>query len=253
MASGAFALGGQTSSVPKATSTGASDGRSVAVATTSKAKNKRKSKVKVGPRGPAGAKGENGAPGAPGAPGKEGATGKEGAAGKEGTAGKEGAAGKEGTAGKEGEPWTDGGTLPAGKTETGSWSIGFTTKEQEEKKVIVSLSFPIPLAGKESVTDEPVIGEANVHFFAEGQSARSGGGCGEGSATKPEAEPGNLCIFVGQESSGFNIQSSLKIHPPALREEGAGATGASLSIEVPSGGANDSATGTWAVTAPSAS
>ena len=50
--------------------------------------------------------------GAPGAPGAAGANGLNGAGG---------------AAGPEGAPWTAGGTLPSGQTETGTWSAAFTT------------------------------------------------------------------------------------------------------------------------------
>ena len=65
----------------------------------------------TGPAGPAatagsaGAKGENGAPGSAGAAGAAGAAGQPGA---------------KGPAGPGGSPWTAGGTLPGGKTETAS-------------------------------------------------------------------------------------------------------------------------------------
>ena len=47
--------------------------------------------------------------------------------------GKEGAQGKEGppgTNGKDGSPWTAGGTLPSGETETGTWAFASNTEGQ---------------------------------------------------------------------------------------------------------------------------
>jgi hypothetical protein len=87
-----------------------------------------------GPRGPAGPKGATGATGAagatgatgPGGPaGPTGATGGNGENGKEGTPGTKGTTGTKGEQGIQGIPGTTGYTdfLPAGKTETGAWSL----------------------------------------------------------------------------------------------------------------------------------
>ena len=60
-----------------------------------------------GPQGPAGPAGANG---------------KDGAQGPEGPQGEEGEKGEPGEEGPEGSPWTAGGVLPSGETETGSWA-----------------------------------------------------------------------------------------------------------------------------------
>ncbi len=119
-----------------------------------------------GKRGPKGKPGNDGAQGPQGDPGPKGEKGDTGAPGKDGNDGKsvsvspysgsecaeaEGEEGAEftndsGTAyacnGKEGSPWTAGGTLPEGATETGSW-FGVTNGSGELK--LASISFPIPL------------------------------------------------------------------------------------------------------------
>lgn len=122
------------------------------------------------PAGPQGVKGETG---------KE---GKEGSPGERGLEGKQGKEGNEGPEGKEGSPWTAGGKLPSGKTETGAWSLGLTGEGPGQ---LVSLSFPLPLTTP--------IEKANVHFLAAGE-----GGTTEcpGTAENPEALSRNLCIYT---------------------------------------------------------
>jgi hypothetical protein len=119
----------------------------------------------AGPAGPAGAKGDTGAAGSNGGAGADGksvtgepiasggacgtgvtgvkytlnATSTNVCNGKNGTPGPPGAPGDPGPAGS---PWTAGGTLPSGSTETGSW-LG-TTNAAEKGNFV--LTFPIPLA-----------------------------------------------------------------------------------------------------------
>jgi hypothetical protein len=100
---------------------------------------------------------------------------------------------------------------------------------------------------EESKTETPVIEEGNVHFVEEGKVA-NGGGCGKGSAAKPEAEPGNLCIYIS-ESQVIKPTEMATRDPAFPRQSGAGATGFVLVLEVPSGAADTPATGTWAVSA----
>jgi hypothetical protein len=216
------------------------------------AKAKKKAPVgKPGPRGPQGPAGPAGSAGPQGPGGAAGAKGENGAAGgtgPQGPQGERGPQGEPGSAGKEGSPWTDGGTLPSGKTETGTWSV-FPTAANEGSSIWLPMSFPIPLESEEFKTETPVIEEGSVHFFKKGEVAQPGEGCGEGSAAKPEAEPGNLCIYTGQSE---RIQpEDMSTHSPAFPEQlGAGATGFVLSLVVPHGGAGLQAAGTWAVTAP---
>jgi hypothetical protein len=171
--------------------------------------------------------GANGAPGAQGPAGPAGPTGKEGSAGKEGPAGKEGEKGAAGGPGESvttkkvdttssnckklgGSEFKVGGatatyacngengqtgfteTLPSGKTLTGEWSVsGYAevgAKEGFPSILIGSVSFDIPLA------QAPV-----PHYIKAGASPPAG--CGGGSVAHPEAEPGNLCVFVDQEEN----------------------------------------------------
>ena len=131
----------------------------------------------------------------------------------------------------------------------------------ENNHEFVPLSFTIPLAAEESTTENPIIGEEHVHFFAPGETPSPGTGCGNGSAAKPEAEPGNLCVYTAEsEASGLvgtkeNVENNVRISDPALKNNptGAGASGAIIRFHVPSGAAPGGfgyAAGTWAVTAP---
>jgi hypothetical protein len=193
-----------------------------------------------GPQGPAGAKGENGAEG------KEGKVGAsvtnsslaEGdracpAGGSEFKAGA-GAA----TYACNGSPWVAGGTLPSDKSETGVWTVldpptpGFFTQE-------ASISFVIPLAEG--------LPAAGVHIIAVGGTGE-GEGCPAGSSVgKPEAEPGNLCIF--QDAGGFNV-GTMETLSPETTDPGAGTTGTILRIHAAeSEKPLIKAEGTWAVTA----
>ena len=251
-------------------------------------------------KGKAGANGAQGAAGAQGAQGPAGATGpkgENGTAGANGTAGTNGAsvtsaplgvgnehckeggnefvaasgpgyacngkAGKEGKEGKEGSPWTAGGTLPSGKTETGSWSIGNLggsagTRGRHER---IALSFPIQL--KES------LGAADVHYRpAEFPGLKS---CGElvgvpleecekevkeeeakqkaieaacpGSVEEPKATPGNLCVYESDNASML-LDGIAKLNRKG--EAGASTAGALLNME-PLEEEGD-AWGAWAVT-----
>jgi hypothetical protein len=203
-------------------------------------------------KGANGANGANGATGPAGPAGAQGAQGPAGPAGAAGAKGENGTPGAPGGEGKQGPPGTTGftATLPSKATETGTWGF-VVTKENEGRSVAVPLSFPIPLRSEESVTGNPIIEEAGVHFIARGETATPGGGCGEGSVKKPEAEPGNLCVYGGAEEMQIAPEDVL-ITPAGvnLREQGAGATGAILRVLVLSGQAGGFGVGTWAVTAP---
>ena len=240
--------------------TGSGSGTSLAIAA--------KSKGKTGPRGPAGPKGATGATGpagptgAAGPAGPVGPAGPAGAAGTDGTKGKKGANGKagpegpEGPAGKEGSPWTAGGTLPAGSTETGAWYVEFPTKTEAETFEATAISFPIPLAktthavyvSLKKQTGKEV--EADCTVEEEGKKV-------EGSAEDPVAQPGNLCLYEGHASPSSGrtpfVESFLR---PGQTEEGfeAGTSGVVAEVTFPEGEAPEAAKiyGSWAVTAPTA-
>jgi Collagen triple helix repeat (20 copies) len=183
---------------------------------------------KTGTSGPAGSAGPAGATGPIGPAGPAGATGAVGATGTTG------AKGETGAPGKEGSPWTVGGTLPAGKSETGQWGVSqYMPKTETYEFMDVGLSFPIPLAAG--------LGAEQVHFIALGEGENEEESkwapaikehkC-KGSVAKPEAMTGNLCVFTatsinwggtpGVESIAFSLEDA------ETSEEGAGRSGAVL-------------------------
>jgi hypothetical protein len=150
--------------------------------------------------------------------GKPGATGPQGAAGAKGDTGAEGKEGKLGTSvtstaysgsecaeggievksaspvayvcnGEEGSPWTDGGTLPPGATETGIFSMvtnGTSTGYQ------TVLSLPIPLAALIETEHTFISGVAtDQEFTAE---------CGSKFAVIPSPKPGVFCIYAPEQN-----------------------------------------------------
>jgi hypothetical protein len=184
-----------------------------------------KSVSKPGKAGPAGAIGATGPAGAPGAAGKDGANGvgtegKEGKQGIQGTPGKDGESveaipvaaggtgcsgnggavlepegieicnGKEGKDGKEGSPWTAGGTLPKGSTETGAWAFSASEADGEnaENGLFIPLSFPIKLTEAAAAATQVVVVRTPLE-----------GGC-EGNAVNPTAPEGKMCLYISPGS-----------------------------------------------------
>ncbi len=176
----------------------------------------------AGAAGPAGAKGDNGSNGSNGAKGDKGDTGNAGTAGKNGESVKLAAATQCGEVGgtklsvgaesKEvcnGSPWTAGGTLPSGQTETGTWNIlatgafGFG--------VIGNISFSLPLkAGATNAAwiftpvqvENEEFGEEDSGFGPKfvckvepGNEECVDTGC-RGTAAAPIAPKGVLCVFA---------------------------------------------------------
>lgn len=171
--------------------------------------------------------------GKPGAAGLQGPQGPIGPAGAPGQQGKEGAKGPEGPTGPqgpEGSPWTAGGTLPPGQTETGAWVVKPTGALAGNKEWQTDLSFPIPLAEE--------LDESHVHFGANANCP--------GTAAEPQAEPGYLCVY-----KGFGGANPVAIFDPSKAfVEGANIAGAILYMNA-SGEVEEQLTwGTWAVTAP---
>jgi len=168
-----------------------------------------------------------GKPGAPGSPGSTGPAGPAGAKGDGGAAGAPGAPGKEGKEGKEGSPWTAGGVLPSGKSETGVITWGPPATGQTE--AFIPVSFAIPLS--EAVA---------VHFLEPGDSTAE---C-PGTQEVPEAVAGNLCIY---KVSGFGYKFLTGFNSETNEEGEAGKAGSFIYFEEVGGGplrAN------WIVTAP---
>jgi hypothetical protein len=214
---------------------------------------------KTGPRGATGANGVQGSKGETGPVGPGGAVGKEGTPGKNGENGvsvtskefsgskeKCTEGGSEFTSGSSkatyacnGSPWTAGGTLPSGKTETGTWS--FTGPV--EGGLRIPISFPIPLSAD--------LGPSNVHFILENGEEFSPEGdkppteC-KGSVEEPTAKPGNLCAYTLELESARLLEDYF-LDPEKPEAKGAGTTGTTLNIVAEAGGYG---LGTWAVTAP---
>jgi hypothetical protein len=205
-------------------------------------------------KGKAGANGAQGPAGAAGPQGPSGPTGAQGPAGTKGEAGPEGKEGKEGKVGKAGlpgEPWTVGGTLPEGKTETGTWSFGPSEEPGlDAEEPIEVASFPIPLKeplpnkrahlilknGMEEVESEEVVPTA------------CGSAIGpEVNASNPQAKPGNLCVYL-VELTGLSTESNAIKDPATGGFGNVGRTGAIMETGITFEG-TQRADGTWAVTA----
>jgi hypothetical protein len=186
-----------------------------------------------------------GADGAPGAQGPVGLTGPAGAAGV-GSVGKEGVKGEKGDkgeTGKEGRPGETGftETLPKGKTETGTWAFGATSAEGLAR---IPISFSIPLKAKAIPATEPALSASQVHFVGHGELAPAG--CGSGTDTIPEAEPGNLCVYAFI-LVGAIVPFEVEFTDPGSFTSGAGAGGTIMALNVHAGAVG---IGDWAVTAP---
>jgi hypothetical protein len=182
--------------------------------------------------------------------GKPGAAGATGPAGTPGTNGANGSPGKNGTNGKNGEegsPWTAGGTLPKGSTETGTWSISGLYKEGEIATFPISFPIPLPAA----------LGETAVHFVGPGETSPAG--C-PGSSQDPTAAEGNLCVYQhldGTELGTGGLQVIPGVTPTLNLSQGVGQgaspTGAWLVghphfTTPPTGPEAILAVGAWAVT-----
>ena len=179
----------------------------------------------VGPQGPAAATGPGGAQGSPGAAGPQGPQGLEGPQGPQGPTGKNG---ENGTTG-----FTE--TLPSEKTEQGSWGA-FAHEAKEGEEATSAISFTIPL-------DAP----PTWHYINEGTpEASDPHGC-KGTAAKPQAEPGNLCVFAVAEEKIFLVGPFDPEGAPG--QFSAGRSGAVLLFVGTGAGENMGAYGSWAVTA----
>jgi hypothetical protein len=191
--------------------------------------------AKNGKDGVAGPTGATGSAGAPGARGEVGPAGKDGVSG---TLGEKGVLGEKGTLGREGSPWTAGGTLPSGATETGAWVLRTTANAEEEFR-LTAISFPISLGS-------PV----KTEFISVGGTP-PGGKC-KGSVEKPEAEPGWLCVFAGKSlvyKGGLSPGQFLTPSGGLSTTETSGTELAFETLKPTTPGEEVSAEGTWAVTA----
>jgi hypothetical protein len=202
-------------------------------------------------QGKAGKAGANGAPGATGPAGPVGPAGAAGAgtagaqgpAGPAGVAGPQGEKGPTGTAGKEGSPWTAGGTLPSGKTETGNWTAtGFYSPGVELPFGVISYSIPLAVPSEKVVFLTQAQTESSVTTPVEGCHLDPGT-----PSAKPVAPTGTLCVFTRESEQG-----TFKFIGESAASPGDSATGAFIWFEpgeiTPELGALDTR-GTWAVTA----
>ncbi|HTA13244.1 MAG TPA: hypothetical protein VK781_00110 [Solirubrobacteraceae bacterium] len=206
----------------------------------------------VGSQGSAGPRGETGAAGTEGAPGENGKDGvsvtsaevlkSSTTCSKQGGSEFTSASGKTTACnGKEGSPWTAGGILPSGKTETGAWSFGFSSAGGA---YYVPIAFTIPLS-------TALLGESHVHFIdASGEEVvganikKTSTQC-VGTAAAPTAESGNLCIYTAYQS-GFTATSAEIYGAGTEAEIGVSTAG---SVMTTAASAGSLGFGTWAVTA----
>jgi len=236
----------------------------------------------AGPAGPAGPKGDTGAAGSNGTNGTNGspgATGKSVVATNEpkGTnceaggskfevegssvkhyacIGEDGEPGEKGEKGDEGSPWTAGGTLPPGATETGTWAFSrsvetITTEVEGEKKeikvgdseeILVPISFPIrlPTQGGNLLPEK-------VHYSTEEDFETF---CQGTSALPKPVNSLELCIYenTGEPVKGTHYVETYKPNQPMFEFEngeerflegegngGASLTGAILGFAKPEG------------------
>jgi hypothetical protein len=174
--------------------------------------------------GKPGQNGANGPAGPAGAAGPKGDKGDAGANGGAGAAGPTGPQGAQGPQGPQGSPWTAGGTLPKGATETGTWGFGSAVGSPREP-----ISFAIPL--------DEAPEEADVHYLAVG-----GGETTEcpGTVANPEAAEGQVCIYTEESTEATYVGSFgfPRRYPSGLL--------LAFSVEAEAEG---TAGGTWAVTA----
>ncbi|HET9162087.1 MAG TPA: hypothetical protein VFN89_01410 [Solirubrobacterales bacterium] len=167
-------------------------------------------KGNVGPAGPQGPKGDNGSNGSNGAKGDAGPTGPPGPEG------------PEGEEGEEGSPWTAGGTLPVGSTETGSYT--FTIDSIGNGRA--AISFPIPLTGELDSAHtiiNPSSGAANAN-------CENAAHAGAASASNPEAKSGFLCVFPASTFGGAVPVNVAKSSSGSFGTAGASNAGAVLTV-----------------------
>jgi hypothetical protein len=221
--------------------------------------------------------GKNGAPGAPGTPGTNGTNGTNGKDGAPGAKGENGTNGTNGTNAEgtsftgekavgsvtckeggvevksakpttavcNGSPWTAGGTLPSGKTETGTWNVAQFELPISTTDRLASISFPIPLPSSVEgvyLNAEETANEAETE------------GCKweQGNANaKPEAPKGKLCVFAQIEVKEH--AQFFAFGTPGGGIGPAGPAGVYLAFELegtPENLATLDVAGAWAVTAP---
>ena len=119
--------------------------------------------------------------------GPQGVQGVQGSAGPKGDQGPKGDAGLRGPRGEEGPQGPPGPTettLPAGKTETGTWMFN----DINLPAIWVNISFPLRL-------ENDIPETAGVEFVAVGEPSTDN--C-PGTVESPEAAPGHICMYAAQ-------------------------------------------------------
>jgi hypothetical protein len=229
----------------------------------------------AGKEGPAGKEGKPGEPGKNGEPGKAGEPGKNGEPGKAGesvamsqvptgvaTCEEQGGEkltqasgsaticnGEPGPPGKEGSPWTDKSVLPAGATETGTWSFYYSPAKAEEVRY-VPISFPIQLAKPLEGNPLDPNGCPNgsscfIHIVAPETTGK--GPCEGGTVEEPKAASGNLCIYEGFITPTMN--AGPYFFTPGREFGSTGVSGVLWRIVLgETVGAEEEGSGSWAVT-----
>jgi hypothetical protein len=208
---------------------------------------------KSGAPGADGAQGPAGSQGTAGPQGPVGMQGTKGEAGPAGAKGAAGAAGVQGPKGQAGSPWTAGGTLPSGETETGDWATSGGPEDGLTSRFVLA-SYAIPLAeapsynfigrqeGEGQTKENEKAKQENEERKLKGEPELPlpiPADC-KGTWEHPGATAGNLCVF---ETSSSNAEI------PKPEAALIGTTGVLAHIETPiSTDEGYSARGTWAVT-----
>ena len=186
-------------------------------------------------------------------PGPQGPVGPQGAKGGAGAPGKDG---NDGEDGNDGSPWTAGGTLPVGSTETGGWSLPFIAENGVPlgaETYDTAISFPVQLAEELKPEQVHFINAAGEEvYFENGEGKEKAPTECLGTAAEPTANSGHLCVYTGSLSAGSNpgtAFAALKYVQPirtlSSLEPGASVAGALLRFHVEAGGHGF---GSWAVT-----
>jgi hypothetical protein len=197
----------------------------------------------IGSKGDKGEKGDNGTPGTPGTPGVPGEDGKSVesipiATGDTACEGNGGAVLEVKESGEpqeicNGSPWTVG-SLPPGKTEMGTWTVGLAEAESFQA---VPISFSVPLSEGSAVSEIRYVNNGG-NEEKEGVVVATPAEFCLGTATNPSAPPGTLCLY----QQGANVETLL------TQENMLGRAGVVLTWKLNAEGAR--ARGSWAVTAP---
>ena len=142
--------------------------------------------------------------------------------------------------GKEGSPWTDGGNLPPGATETGTWSFNGTAADTDG--VYAPIGFPILLAPPQLPRNQEGV-TTRAHYETDADFSTFCGDAAGGSATLPAAKPGELCVYVREvKNATFDAMTRVL---PVTEAEGALRSGTLLHFNMSGVGYGF---GTWAVT-----